>query len=84
MKIVKEFSNPHGRFTIFEMNNKFIIKIEKGNYEQTFKINTLDYLIQSENDIERILDADFMKKTDAGFLKMHQDFNESISRNDLI
>lgn len=84
MKIVKEFSNAHGRFSIFEMNNKFIIKIERGNYEQTYKLNTLDYLIQSADDIEKIFDDDFMKNIDAVFLKMHQDFNQSIERNNLI
>jgi hypothetical protein len=83
VKIVKEFSNAHGRFSIFEMNNKFIIKIEKGNYEQTYKLNTLDYLIQSSADIDKIFDDAFMQNIDAVFLKMHKDFHETIERNNL-
>lgn len=83
MKIVNEFANNYGRFTIFEMNNKFIVKIEKGNYEQIYKLNTLDFLIQSADDITKIFDEMFLKNVEERFLQMHKDFNSSIERNGL-
>lgn len=82
MKIVKEFSNAYGRCTIFEMNNKFIVKIENGNYEQTYKLSSMDYLIQSAADFDVLLDEKFMQSVNERFLEMHQQWMETIQRND--
>lgn len=81
MKVAGEFSRPEGKVSIFRMNNKYIIKIEKGHLEQTYKINELDYTIKDVEDAERILDEPFMKSVSENFLKMYQELNASLDRN---
>ena len=68
MRVVKEFTRPECKVTIFQWNGKYLIKLEKGLIEQTFKVPELD--ITSEEDLDTILNDDFMKKAEARFLEM--------------
>lgn len=81
MKVAAEFTRPEGRVSIFRMNNKYLIKIERGNFEQTFKISELDYVIKDEKDAERLLDEDFMKMVTENFMKMNSALHEALDRN---
>ncbi len=82
MKVAGEINRPEGKVSIFRMNNKYIIKIERGHLEQTFKINELDYTIADVTDAERLLDEPFMQSVLENFQKMNQELNASLDRND--
>lgn len=84
MRVAGEIIRPEGKVSIFRMNNKYIIKIERGHLEQTFKINELDYTIADVADAERILDEPFMKSVLENFQKMNTELNASLNRNDFI
>ena len=42
MRVVAELPHPDCKITIFSMNQKFIIKLEKGIFEQIYKLAELD------------------------------------------
>ena len=61
------------------MNNKFIVKIEQGNIEQTYKIAEGD-LTEGVNSVFEILDEEFLKTVSARFTEMRKDFKETYNR----
>jgi len=59
MRIVAEIPHPACKITIFQWNNRYLIKIESGMLEQTYKVDQTDIL--SEEDLHSILDEPFIK-----------------------
>lgn len=68
MRVVKEISHPECKITIFNWNNKYLIKLEVGPFEQTFKINETD--LTGEEDLYKILNKDFISDAVARFADM--------------
>lgn len=81
MRIVGEIPHPHIKITIFNWNNRYLIKLEDAVIEQTFKVSQFD--ITSEEDIYKILDGDFLKQAETRFTEMSQSLFDSIRRNDV-
>ncbi len=64
--------------SIFEWNNKYILKFESNQLEQTYKINTWDVAdIQS---LINLIDASFLEEVKELFIKMNDLLTKSISR----
>ena len=61
------------------MNQKFIIKIEKGSLEQSYKISEAD-LTEGVNSVFEILDDVFLKTVSVRFESMKIDFKETYFR----
>lgn len=70
MRVVKEIQRPQCKITVFQWNGKYLIKLEKGLIEQTFKIPELD--LSSEEDLELILNEEFMQRAEERFTEMMQ------------
>lgn len=79
MRIIAELPHPECKITIFSMNQKFIIKLEKGVFEQIYKISELD-VTDGLNGVFKILDDQFMKNASERFHQMRNDFNEAYQR----
>ena len=75
MRVVDEISHPECKITIFNWNNKYLIKLEAGPFEQTFKIN--EYDITSESDLKKILSEDFIQQSIARFADMSRSLSEA-------
>jgi hypothetical protein len=60
------------------MNQKYILKFERGNFEQSFKISEFDFLIKSIEDIKTIVDIIFIEKVNKRFQEMNAQFNEAL------
>lgn len=75
MRIVAEIPHPDCRITIFHWNNRYLIKLESGPFEQTFKVSELDVI--SENDVRKILNEDFIDQAMARFADMSQSLDEA-------
>ncbi len=75
MRVVEEIPHPDCKITIFHWNNKYLIKLESGPFEQTFKISELD--ITSEHDLRKILNEDFIDQAMARFSDMSQSLDEA-------
>lgn len=82
MRVIAELPHPECKITIFSMNQKFIIKLEKGVFEQVYKISEMD-VPDGVNGVFRILDEPFMKNASERFSQMRSDFNEAFKRYEL-
>lgn len=72
MRLVKEIPHERYKIQIFQYNGKFILKIELGQFEQTYKIGELD--VDSLADIENMITDDLLKNSLERFLKMREDW----------
>ena len=79
MRIIAELPHPEFKISILNMNQKFIIKIEQGVMEQSYKIAEMD-LLDGVNSVFELLDEAFLKTVSARFAEMHKDFKESYFR----
>ena len=59
MRIIGEIPHPDCRITLFAWNNRYIIKLEKGYLEQTFKIDQFD--LSSEKDLNALVHEGFIR-----------------------
>ncbi|MEI9918281.1 MAG: hypothetical protein WDO14_05695 [Bacteroidota bacterium] len=75
MRVVGEIPHPECKITIFHWNNRYLIKIEAGPFEQTFKVN--DYDITSEGDLNKILSQEFISQAIARFSDMSRSLAEA-------
>jgi hypothetical protein len=78
MRVVGEIPHPDCRITLLNWNNRYLIKIEQGFLEQTFKVNQFD--ITQEGDIQRLLDGQFLKECLARFESMNESLRTAMDR----
>jgi hypothetical protein len=79
MRIIAELPHPDFKISILNMNQKFIVKIEQGALEQSYKIPEMD-LTDGVNSVFELLDEEFLKTVGARFTAMRKDFKESYYR----
>ncbi len=79
MRTVAELPHPEFKITIMSMNSKFIIKLEQGSIEQTFKIPEMD-LTDGVNSVFELLDEEFLKTVATRFTEMRKDFKDTYFR----
>lgn len=58
MRVIKEINHPACKITIFYWNGKYLLKLEQGDLEQTFKISEMDVTDVSE--LDQLLDDAFI------------------------
>ena len=58
MRIIGEIPHPACKITLFSWNSKYLIKLERGLIEQTFKIP--EYEVSGDQDIQRLVAGDFL------------------------
>jgi hypothetical protein len=61
MRVVGEIPHPELKITIFHWNNRYLIKLEAGPFEQTFKIE--EYDLSSEEEIKSIVNEEFIQQS---------------------
>ena len=79
MRIIAELPHPDFKISILNMNNKYIVKIEQGNLEQSYKLSEID-LIDGVNSVFELLDEEFLKTVSLRFAAMRKDFADAYSR----
>lgn len=79
MRVIAELPHPDFKISILSMNQKFIIKIEKGALEQTYKLPEVD-LTDGVNSVFEILDETFLNTVNERFTAMQKDFKETYFR----
>lgn len=68
MRVIATIPHPSIRISIFSMNDKYIVKLEAGPMEQTFKFTEDE--VKGVEDIKKILDDEFMNKALERFNEM--------------
>ena len=81
MRVIADLPHPDCKITIFSMNQKYIIKLEKGIFEQIYKISELD-IPEGVNGVFQLLDSEFIKSAAERFNQMRIDFNQAYKRYD--
>ena len=79
MRIIAELPHPDFKISILNMNHKYIVKIEQGNLEQSYKIAEAD-LLDGVNSVFEVLDEAFLNSVGTRFSEMRKDFKESYNR----
>jgi hypothetical protein len=79
MRVVGEIPHPECKITIFSWNNRYLIKLELGLLEQTFKINQFD--ISGEAELLSIVDDAFVQKAIVRFGDMSQSLKEAMEKS---
>jgi hypothetical protein len=80
MRVVAELPHPDCKITLFNMNQKYIIKFEQGTLEQSYKLSELDLSGGGINEIFEILDDDFINTVIGRFKTMRTDFSLAYKR----
>jgi hypothetical protein len=79
MRIIAELPHPEFKISILNMNQKFIVKIEQGSLEQSYKIAEMD-LTDGINSVFELLDEEFLKTVSARFTEMRKDYKDTYFR----
>jgi hypothetical protein len=76
MRVLKEFTKEGIRISIFNWNNKYLIKFEFGPMEQTFKVSELD--VFKEDDLKGFYEGEFFEQVVLRFKEMGQSFQNQM------
>ena len=78
MRIVSTIPHPSMRISVFHMNEKYMVKFEAGPMEQTYKFEQGE--VKGPEEIEKIMDEEFIKKVLAHFNTMFLSFKDAKQR----
>lgn len=78
MRVVAEIPHPLCRISIFYMNQKYIVKVEQGNLEQSYKFSEIDYLIASVEDVKKAITEEFIQDCLVIFKTMNQNLQKAL------
>lgn len=76
MRVIGEIPHPELKITIFHWNNRYLIKLEAGLLEQTFKVQ--EYNVASEEELKKIVNEDFIKAAIVRFDEMAASLQNSM------
>ena len=81
MRLVKEI--PHSRFKIqiHNYNARYIVKIELGQYEQSYKIAESD--VNGLEDVERMITTDLLRNSLMRFVEMRKEWEEGFAKKNI-
>jgi hypothetical protein len=80
MRIIADIPHPAVKITLFQWNGKYLIKLELGNFEQTYKVSELD--VMGEQEVRALLDEDFISAAVDLFGQMRSRLQEARERVD--
>ena len=72
MRVIEEIPHPKFKIQIFNYNSKYIVKVELGQFEQSFKIGESDVI--GLEDIKSMVNKDFLSKCLHRFVEMRSDW----------
>ena len=78
MRIIGEIPNLTCKITLYHWNNRYIIKLEKGYLEQTFKVDQFE--LTSEKELTGLVDEAFIQKALDRFDSMEQSLAEALQK----
>ncbi|MFN8114789.1 MAG: hypothetical protein U0W65_01640 [Bacteroidia bacterium] len=77
MRIIDSIPHPSMSISIFQMNDKFIVKFEAGPMEQAFKFHTEH--VKSLDGVKKIINDEFIAKVQMRFNEMFMQMKEALS-----
>jgi hypothetical protein len=80
MRVIAELPHPDFKITLFNMNQKHIVKFEQGQLEQSYKLSELDLTGGGANEVFEIIDDEFLATVTERFKMMRSDFSAAYKR----
>jgi hypothetical protein len=74
MRVIGELPNKFCKISLFQWNEKYLVKFELGLYEQTFKVD--EYEVADVEELKSLISEEFIKKVMQRFDEMHSDWGE--------
>jgi uncharacterized protein YlzI (FlbEa/FlbD family) len=68
MRIIETIPHPSITISIFQINDKYIVKFEAGQMEQSFKYNQTE--VKGLDGLKKIINSDFIEKVRVRFNDM--------------
>jgi hypothetical protein len=79
MRVVAEIPKDEFKITVFSWNGKYLLKFERGPFEQTYKVSELD--LTGDEDIKKVIaDEEFLSAVTERFKEMSKAFGNAISK----
>jgi hypothetical protein len=79
MRVVTEIPTEQFKITVYAWNGKYIVKFERGNYEQTYKVSEMD--LTGEGDILKLVeDEAFLQVVSERFNDMSKTFRQTLEK----
>lgn len=72
MRLIKDIPHDRYKIQVFNYNAKYIVKIELGQFEQTYKISETD--VYGLEDIERMITPELLSNALKRFVEMREDW----------
>jgi len=83
MRQVADIPHPEAKITVFSWNGKYLVKLERGPFEQTYKVAELDLPPgPPEQVVRRLVDTAFVAEAVAQFAQMAASWNDAFERLD--
>ena len=81
MRQLAVIPHPDAQITVFAWNGKYLVKLERGPFEQTYKIAELDLPPGPADEVvRRLVDATFVAEAVARFSQMRASWAEALER----
>jgi hypothetical protein len=78
MKVIGTIIRPECTITLFHWNNKYLLKLEAGPFEQTYKVD--EYELATEDDLRKIINEDFMSEAMERFADMGKSLHLALEK----
>ena len=75
MRLVKDIPHERYKIQVFQYNGKYIVKIELGQFEQTYKIGETD--VFGLEDVERMISKELLSNSLKRFVEMRSDWENA-------
>lgn len=75
MRLIKDIPHERYKIQVFQYNGKYIVKIELGQFEQTYKIGETD--VFGMEDIERMISKELLSNSLKRFVEMRSDWENA-------
>lgn len=82
MRIIEEIEHPRFKIQIFNYNSKYIVKIELGQFEQSYKIGEID--VMGLADVKAMINSEFLQGCLTRFVAMRADWEKSFQNKNAV
>jgi hypothetical protein len=76
MKFIKKIPNVDVDISLYDWNQKYLVKFEMGGLEQTYKVSQLE--ITTHVEVEEAITAEFINKVIHRFEEMTEDWDHTL------
>jgi hypothetical protein len=83
MRHVADIPHPEVKITLLAWNGKYLLKLEQGMLEQTYKVSELD-LLGGDAEVRQALDDEFVGAAVRRFAEMNRDWHAALNRHELL